>query len=207
MRSPLAPGPLRHRLLCATTILKIENLFPEFERSPWRQKAAPQHFGTTCWMSSSEAWHRNCSRSWPTKKVRKVFLHGREVAMMYLFDDYTLHTELYELRYAGAPCPLEPQVLDILLYLIQHRDRVVTREELWSMSGQSASSVRPRWTTGLWKPVRPLVTADNGNVALKPYVVGLPLCGQRGGASGGRAPGRSRHSAAATGACNGARVC
>jgi DNA-binding winged helix-turn-helix (wHTH) protein len=50
--------------------------------------------------------------------------------MMYLFDDYTLHTELYELRYAGAPCPLEPQVLDILLYLIQHRDRVVTREEL-----------------------------------------------------------------------------
>lgn len=50
--------------------------------------------------------------------------------MMYLFDDYTLHTELYELRYAGTPCPIEPQVLDILLYLIQHRDRVVTREEL-----------------------------------------------------------------------------
>jgi DNA-binding winged helix-turn-helix (wHTH) protein len=50
--------------------------------------------------------------------------------MMYLFDDYTLHNELYELHYAGVPCPLEPQVLDILLYLIQHRDRVVTREEL-----------------------------------------------------------------------------
>ena len=49
---------------------------------------------------------------------------------MYLFDDYTLHTQLYELRYAGAPCPLEPQVLDMLLYLIQHRDRVVSRQEL-----------------------------------------------------------------------------
>jgi DNA-binding winged helix-turn-helix (wHTH) protein len=50
--------------------------------------------------------------------------------MLYLFDDYTLDTELYELRHAGAACPLEPQVLDILLYLIQHRDRVVTRQEL-----------------------------------------------------------------------------
>jgi DNA-binding winged helix-turn-helix (wHTH) protein/predicted ATPase len=50
--------------------------------------------------------------------------------MMYLFDDYTLHTHLYELHHAGTPCPMEPQVLDILLYLIQHRDRVVSRQEL-----------------------------------------------------------------------------
>ena len=50
--------------------------------------------------------------------------------MIYLFDDYTLNTELYELRHAGTPCPLEPQVLDILLYLIQHRNRLVTRQAL-----------------------------------------------------------------------------
>ena len=50
--------------------------------------------------------------------------------MMYLFDDYTLDTQLYELRHAGVLCPLEPQVFDILLHLIQHRDRVVSREEL-----------------------------------------------------------------------------
>ena len=49
---------------------------------------------------------------------------------MYLFDDYTLDTQLYELRHAGVLCPLEPQVFDILLHLIQHRDRVVSREEL-----------------------------------------------------------------------------
>ena len=30
----------------------------------------------------------------------------------------------------GFLCPLEPQVFDILLHLIQHRDRVVSREEL-----------------------------------------------------------------------------
>ena len=50
--------------------------------------------------------------------------------MLYLFDDFTLDTQLYELRHAGIPCPLEPQVFAILRYLIQHRDRVVTRQEL-----------------------------------------------------------------------------
>ncbi len=50
--------------------------------------------------------------------------------MLYLFDDFTFDTQLYELRHAGSPCPLEPQVFAILRYLIQHRDRVVTRQEL-----------------------------------------------------------------------------
>src|SRR5262247_2720250 len=56
--------------------------------------------------------------------------HCREGAMLYLFDDYALDTQLYELRHAGVPCPLEPQVLAILLYLLQHRDRLITRQEL-----------------------------------------------------------------------------
>ena len=50
--------------------------------------------------------------------------------MLYLFEDYILDTQLYELRHAGVPCPLEPQVFAVLHYLIQHRGRVVTRQEL-----------------------------------------------------------------------------
>lgn len=50
--------------------------------------------------------------------------------MMYVFGDYELDTALYELRSAGAPSKLEPRVFNVLAYLIQHRDRVVTREEL-----------------------------------------------------------------------------
>ena len=38
--------------------------------------------------------------------------------MLYLFDDYTLDTQLYELRHAGVPCPLEPQVFAVLHYLL-----------------------------------------------------------------------------------------
>ena len=50
--------------------------------------------------------------------------------MVYVFGDYELDTRLYELRCAGQLCKLEPQVFNILAYLIAHRDRVVTKHEL-----------------------------------------------------------------------------
>lgn len=50
--------------------------------------------------------------------------------MIYAFDAYTLDTDRYELRQAGRVCSLEPQALDILAYLLEHRDRVVTKQEL-----------------------------------------------------------------------------
>jgi DNA-binding winged helix-turn-helix (wHTH) protein/predicted ATPase len=51
--------------------------------------------------------------------------------MIYAFDDdYELDLLRYELRYAGKRVKLEPQVFNVLAYLIQHRDRVVTKEEL-----------------------------------------------------------------------------
>ena len=50
--------------------------------------------------------------------------------MTYTFGDYELDTMLYELRYAGEPCKLEPRVFNVLAYLIAHRTQVVTRDEL-----------------------------------------------------------------------------
>jgi DNA-binding winged helix-turn-helix (wHTH) protein len=50
--------------------------------------------------------------------------------MIYVFGDYALDTGRHELRHAGVPCPLEPQVYDVLLYLILNRDRVVPKQEL-----------------------------------------------------------------------------
>src|ERR687891_594177 len=53
------------------------------------------------------------------------------MAVIYVFDDdYALDPQRYELRYAGKLVKLEPQVFDVLAYLIQHRDRVVTKDEL-----------------------------------------------------------------------------
>jgi DNA-binding winged helix-turn-helix (wHTH) protein/predicted ATPase len=50
--------------------------------------------------------------------------------MIYAFEQYELDVPRYELRYAGKLVKLEPQVFNVLAYLLQHRDRVVTKEEL-----------------------------------------------------------------------------
>jgi pimeloyl-ACP methyl ester carboxylesterase/DNA-binding winged helix-turn-helix (wHTH) protein len=50
--------------------------------------------------------------------------------VIYAFGDYRLDTSLYELRCSGEPCPVEPQVFDLLRFLIENRGRVVTREEI-----------------------------------------------------------------------------
>jgi TolB-like protein/DNA-binding winged helix-turn-helix (wHTH) protein/Tfp pilus assembly protein PilF len=50
--------------------------------------------------------------------------------VIFRFDDAELDSARYELRRAGAPVPLEPKVLDLLLHLVQQRDRLVTKEEL-----------------------------------------------------------------------------
>jgi DNA-binding response OmpR family regulator len=51
--------------------------------------------------------------------------------MIYAFGDYELDTQLCELRCGRAPIRLEPKVFDALAYLLQHRDRVVSRQELF----------------------------------------------------------------------------
>lgn len=50
--------------------------------------------------------------------------------MIYTFGDFELDEERYELRRAGRPIRLEPKAFRALLYLVQHRERVVPRDEL-----------------------------------------------------------------------------
>ncbi|MBV8925405.1 MAG: winged helix-turn-helix domain-containing protein [Bradyrhizobium sp.] len=50
--------------------------------------------------------------------------------MLYLFDGSVLETNRRELHCGGAAVDLEPQVFDLLEYLIRHRERVVSRDEL-----------------------------------------------------------------------------
>ena len=50
--------------------------------------------------------------------------------MQYRFGDYMLDVARRELRHGGEPIAIEPQVFDLLAYLIQNRDRVVTKDDL-----------------------------------------------------------------------------
>ena len=49
---------------------------------------------------------------------------------MFRFGEFELNLDRYELRNGGAPVKAEPRVLEVLNYLIEHRDRVVPKEEL-----------------------------------------------------------------------------
>src|SRR5262249_25221318 len=50
--------------------------------------------------------------------------------LRYLFEDYALDTERRELRRGNAPIALEPKVFDLLAYVIENCERVISRRDL-----------------------------------------------------------------------------
>jgi TolB-like protein/Tfp pilus assembly protein PilF len=68
--------------------------------------------------------------------------------MLYLFDDCALDTDRRELVRAGAPVALQPQVFDVLAFLIANRSHVVSKDELidavWDGRAVSESALTSR---------------------------------------------------------------
>ena len=58
--------------------------------------------------------------------------HARNDSLRYLFEDFVLDTDRRELRRGADVVPTTPQVFDLLDYLIRHRDRVVSKDDLIS---------------------------------------------------------------------------
>ena len=50
--------------------------------------------------------------------------------MTFSFGDYEIDVERRELKRAKSPVHVEPQVFDMLVYLVQNRDRVVSKDDL-----------------------------------------------------------------------------
>lgn len=50
--------------------------------------------------------------------------------MLFLFDDFSLDTDRRELRGPAGPISVEPQVFDLLTYLVSNRDRVVSKDDI-----------------------------------------------------------------------------
>ena len=50
--------------------------------------------------------------------------------MKFSFDNHILDTELRELRRDGELVAMQPQVFDLLVHLLKHRDHVVSRDDL-----------------------------------------------------------------------------
>ena len=52
--------------------------------------------------------------------------------MIYRFDSFELDRAQYRLSRAQTPIRVKPKVLEVLAYLVEHRERVVAKEELLS---------------------------------------------------------------------------
>ena len=50
--------------------------------------------------------------------------------VQFVFGDHTLDGDRRELRRGAEPIAVEPQVFDLLIYLVQNRDRVVSKDDL-----------------------------------------------------------------------------
>ena len=51
--------------------------------------------------------------------------------MIYRFSNCEIDTQLYELRVDGEPVPIQPLVFNLLQFLVENRERVVTKDELY----------------------------------------------------------------------------
>jgi adenylate cyclase len=50
--------------------------------------------------------------------------------LLFLFENYALDTDRRELRHGAIAVPVEPQVFDLLAYLIKNRERVASKDDL-----------------------------------------------------------------------------
>ena len=68
--------------------------------------------------------------------------------MIYQSQNFALDTQSYSLERNGDKHAVEPQVFDLLVYLIENRNRVVTRDELldnlWNGRIVSDSAINAR---------------------------------------------------------------
>ena len=55
---------------------------------------------------------------------------GISAGMIYRGESFSIDTAAYTLLRNDEPRAVEPQVFDLLVYLIENRERVVTRDEL-----------------------------------------------------------------------------
>ncbi|MBL4687356.1 MAG: AAA family ATPase, partial [Nannocystaceae bacterium] len=84
-----------------------------------------------------------------TRLYHRVVHWGPINAVVHSFGEFELDETLFQLRRAGNLVKVEPKVFDVLLYLLQHRDRVVPKDELLEAlwQGSVSDSVLPRCIT------------------------------------------------------------
>ena len=81
--------------------------------------------------------------------------------MQFLFEDHVLDIDRRELRRGAQQIAVGPQVFDLLVYLVQNRERVVTKDDLldaiWSGRFVSESNLTTRINAARKAIVEPVI--------------------------------------------------
>jgi Transcriptional regulatory protein, C terminal len=89
--------------------------------------------------------------------------------MRYVFGDYLLDIRRYELLCRGQAVKLQPKVFQVLAYLIAHRDRVVSKDELLEQAQETPQHDEPAVPPAPPEEGRPDAAAwSEGNIQLCP---------------------------------------
>jgi DNA-binding response OmpR family regulator len=83
--------------------------------------------------------------------------------VQFIFADHRLDTERRELYRGREQIAVEPQVFDLLAYLIENRDRVVSKDDIIARYGAAGLCRTPHSTAASMQPARPSATAARRN--------------------------------------------
>ncbi|MBZ5642139.1 MAG: hypothetical protein LAO19_05220 [Acidobacteriia bacterium] len=62
------------------------------------------------------------------------------MAKLYQFDDVQIDLRSFRVLKAGKVLPLEPKALNVLIFLVENRDRLIEKRELLDAVGGKRSS-------------------------------------------------------------------
>ena len=89
--------------------------------------------------------------------------------MRYQFEDFVLDTDQRELHRGSQPVPIAPQVFDLLAYLIDNRQRVVSKDYLIEAIWQGRAVSDAALTTRLNVARAALGRAEEATALRKKY--------------------------------------
>ena len=92
--------------------------------------------------------------------------------MQFIFSNHVLDTNRQELSCGGEGVPIEPQVFNLLQYLVENRDRVVSKDDLYD-SIWEGRTVSESTLTSRINAVRKAV-GDSGRDQLLVRTIGEP---------------------------------
>ena len=99
------------------------------KRRPLLGALAPVEEPSTASTTDFPRNHRRLILTLQPRLVTSARRQGND-SLRYLFEDFALDTDRRELRRAANVVQTTPQVFDLLDYLIRHRDRVVSKDDL-----------------------------------------------------------------------------